>query len=125
MRWVCLPCDAVSSKTWRDANPEKARKSVRTSLLMRRYGITPEELAQMKQEVGYICGICGRVPNQDSQRKEDRTLHIDHRHPEGFERDKRLGSKDEIRGFLCGPCNRRLGWYETYRTEIEGYLNGR
>jgi hypothetical protein len=56
--------------------------------LKKRYGITPEQAAEMKKNG---CEMCGTHNN----------LHIDHNHTTG-----------KVRGILCTNCNRGLGHFK-------------
>lgn len=53
-----------------------------------RYGITIEQVEQLKDEQGHVCAIC----------KEPRDLVVDHCH-----------TTNKIRAMLCGSCNVGLG----------------
>jgi hypothetical protein len=52
-----------------------------------------------------VCGICER-PFKNRQ-----DAHIDHDHSDG-----------RIRGILCGPCNRKMGWYDKFTEGVARYL---
>lgn len=56
--------------------------------LYTRYGIDPQRYEDILLSQGYVCVICG----------SDSKLHMDHDHETG-----------EIRGVLCGSCNRGIG----------------
>lgn len=56
-----------------------------------KYGISPEQYNKLSQEQNGRCKICG---------KEVSVLHVDHNKDTG-----------EIRGLLCGDCNRALGLF--------------
>lgn len=59
--------------------------------LRRTYGISREQYEQMVADQKGKCAIC---------RKFDNKLHVDHCHTTG-----------QIRGLLCGSCNRGLGLF--------------
>lgn len=69
------------------------------------YGITQSEYELMLAQQGGVCALCGSPPKRYR-------LAVDHDHETG-----------KIRGLLCTPCNRWLGWYENVsRQRIEEYL---
>lgn len=57
------------------------------------YGISREAQLAMLADQGGLCAICGNPPRS-------RGLSIDHNHATG-----------EVRGMLCGPCNRAIGLF--------------
>ena len=63
--------------------------------LNRRYGMTPQEYADMVASQGGVCAICETAP------KNGRALHVDHDHSDG-----------SVRGALCGRCNTALGGFQ-------------
>jgi hypothetical protein len=71
--------------------------------LKKKYGITLEDYAIMFRRQGGKCDICGR--------EETGNLAVDHCHMTG-----------QVRGLLCGSCNRKLGWFEFRRAAISEYL---
>jgi hypothetical protein len=79
------------------ANPHIKRNEA----LKRKYGLTPETFDALYQTQNGVCKICARQVE----------LVVDHDHNTG-----------RVRGLLCRKCNAELGWYEMYRSEIEGYL---
>jgi len=62
-------------------------------ILRRTYGITLACYEDMHKAQKGLCAICGRPDEVDGRR-----LAVDHNHDTG-----------EVRGLLCGPCNRALG----------------
>lgn len=114
----CPPCrlarkretDRAKAKRWREANPEKARdqmnKSNRKRLAdpahleqkrndynRRHYGLTPEDIAQMRADQLDLCAICNGEHIGPGNR-----LHIDHDHETG-----------KVRALLCARCDTLLG----------------
>jgi hypothetical protein len=67
----------------------------RDAVIRKQYGITLEEYNNMLEAQDYKCAICG---NEDEV--EGRRLAIDHCHSTG-----------DVRGLLCGKCNRGLGLF--------------
>jgi hypothetical protein len=57
-----------------------------------RYGITPEDYAELLEKQNYVCAICSRPPGKRFR------LSIDHDHDTGI-----------VRGLLCNTCNLSLG----------------
>lgn len=115
----CKACRVEEMKRIREANPERAREISRLSFaknrkkgtayriewkrrnrdrvrgytLKARYGITIEQLAEMKTAQDHKCAIC----------RKDLTAraHTDHNHASG-----------KIRGVICGGCNIAIGFIE-------------
>jgi Recombination endonuclease VII len=97
-----------SSEKWRAVNRDANLAYQRNAYFIRTFGITAEEKDKMVLESGGICPICL------SDFKDRRDTHLDHDHATG-----------QIRGLLCGSCNRKLGWYEKHRGRVDGYLTKR
>lgn len=76
----------VISKRWKDKNKAKVSAANRKY----RYGITNDEYLTLRKTQNGKCAIC------DEEAKE---LCIDHCH-----------TTDKIRGLLCHPCNRGIGY---------------
>jgi hypothetical protein len=60
--------------------------------ILRVYGITGEQYAEMLKLSGGVCWICGRPPRR-------RRLSVDHDHRIG------KGKPNSVRGLLCFKCN--------------------
>jgi hypothetical protein len=93
----CKPCDRARTKAGYHADPaaakarhrewvEKNRDRVRLHKIKSAYGLTADEYAELPQ----VCVICGCRE----------TLRIDHSHQVG-----------RVRGLLCDPCNKGLGFF--------------
>lgn len=103
----------------KDKVNEQARKSHNNSLITRtyeyrrngflktKYGITLDDYKNMVISQNGKCLICG-IDNP----RVNKSWHVDHCHKTG-----------KVRGLLCNYCNPRLGFYETYKNEIENYLS--
>lgn len=66
------------------------------AIIRRTYGITLDQYNEMLEDQGGVCAICGK-PDE----VEGRRMAIDHNHDTG-----------EVRGLLCGNCNRGLGNFQ-------------
>ena len=79
---------------------------MRNARLRSRYGITLEDYEAMLAAQDGRCAICRQPPKKNR-------LHVDHDHMTG-----------EVRGLLCGPCNRGLSYFEraNKRAAILAYL---
>jgi hypothetical protein len=81
---------------WNKANPESRRLSTLKARIKRQYGITLEEYEQRFEDMGGKCGICEEVLERGKGKHA-----LDHCHNTG-----------QLRGFLCGKCNRGLGYFQ-------------
>ena len=77
--------------------------------LLRKYGITPEQYAQMLLDQGGVCAICG-LPETRILHGQVCQLCVDHDHETG-----------EVRGLLCFMCNTTLGKLE--KIGIDNFLD--
>lgn len=68
---------------------------IREREVLRIYGLTAEQLEQMKARQNGVCAICEKSTEWESKKGE---LVIDHCHKSG-----------KVRGLLCHPCNTALG----------------
>lgn len=87
-------------REWRRVNPEAARQKDLRARLMRKYGLTPREVEEMRLAQDGRCLLC------DSAERE---LVVDHAHDSGL-----------VRGLLCRSCNTIVG-----QVEIAPMLVGR
>jgi hypothetical protein len=97
----CKTCKQTAQRAEYAANPEKYRERA----LKHSHGITYAEYEEMLTAQGGGCAICGRQdsrskldPNKPAKHLSIAKLHVDHDYNTG-----------EIRGLLCGTCNRGLG----------------
>ena len=79
----------------------------RDSELRNKFGITLEDYNILLDKQKGCCLLCNRHYSELVK-----ALAVDHNHTTG-----------KIRGLLCGPCNTRLGWFETSRDLILKYLD--
>lgn len=85
----CLPCD---------------RKAKMRSYWRRTYGLTQEDVVELKDGQGGLCALCRERP----------AIHVDHDHRTG-----------RVRGVLCFQCNAALGQFKDRIDVLEaavGYL---
>lgn len=76
-------------------NNQKAYYRVhRKSVLKNKYNLTWEEYEKLFENQNGVCAICKGI-------EEGRMLSVDHNHETG-----------EVRGLLCGSCNRALGLFK-------------
>ncbi len=112
---------------WKRVDPEKAR-AIRKRYIernadkirlrykaycLRKYGITIEEFNRLVEKQHGVCAICGLPPSGSPP--NNTILHVDHNHETG-----------QIRGLLCGKCNRGLGYFNDDKDVLAsaiGYLN--
>lgn len=87
------PETKAKRKAWEQENPEKRRDYH----IKRRFGLPFGAYDKMLEAQGGACGICGGPPVGRPW------LDVDHCHKTG-----------RIRGLLCNPCNRLLGFIEKY-----------
>lgn len=114
-RAACKPCTSERAKVWRDNNWERALDTH----LKRVFGITLEDFLSMEQAQGGVCAICGCLPPHGLSTKHRRQgravrprLVVDHCHETG-----------EVRGLLCTPCNRGIGFLGDDLDRIEAAAN--
>lgn len=113
----------AASRKWREHNPDRARKKERqwyknhkehaeNTRLLREFGITLADKIRMLDEQKNKCKNvhCPRIFKSRSD------AHVDHNH-----------TTKEIRGLLCGNCNRALGMLHEDPAVIRGlteYIEG-
>lgn len=93
---ACDDCRAVASqrlRDWKEANPERFKRSHRNAKLKKLFGITHDQYDQMLVEQGGCCAICHTEQSQDGK-----SFAVDHDHV-----------TLKVRGLLCLNCNVTLG----------------
>ena len=94
---TCKDCVAANTRAHyarkKDNPTYKAKK--KNSYIKSRYGITADEYDQRKEEQDHKCGIC------KTELQDGNATHLDHDHVTG-----------KLRGMLCNPCNRALGYFK-------------
>lgn len=84
---LCKLCITAYRKKYDEEHPGHKRDKY----LRRTYGISSEDFESMLRDQGNACAICGNGGE----------LHVDHCHASG-----------QVRGLLCGSCNRALGLFK-------------
>jgi hypothetical protein len=92
---ACKACRSYAAREWQRNRP-KLQYSYRRWLL-KRYGLTPAAYESLLESQGGGCAICGSV---ESRTPQTTRMPVDHDHGTGA-----------VRGILCGPCNRGLGFF--------------
>ena len=112
----CNPCDHASRS---QKQHKQAAARNRRWMLKKRYGITVEQYELLLERQGHRCAICERsepVGVTKAGHDGEKKWHIDHCHESG-----------EVRGLLCGECNKGLGQFRDDKVSIQKaleYLNG-
>lgn len=96
----CKPCVLENRNDHYRQNPEMRKRNE----LWSRYRLRPEDVERMLLEQGSLCCLCDRDLN-------DVKYHVDHDHKTGT-----------VRGLLCPPCNKYLGWFENRPDRVVTYL---
>lgn len=100
----CLPCyNRVRYLAGRERLLEKSR----WRHIKRKYGLTKDQYMALLEAQGGVCAICHQPDPRGIQ------LSVDHDH-------KTL----RVRGLLCLPCNRHVGYFEKLGVDIVAYLKG-
>lgn len=73
----------------------REREKFRADRLKRKFGMSPEEYAELLSDQGGTCKICGALPGKG------RRLAVDHAHDE----------HGRVRGLLCTRCNPGIGYF--------------
>lgn len=97
----CKICDDKARKKWVATNPEQAHKSSRNNNLKIRFGVDIEWYEEQFKKQGSCCALCGIAENQIQGTIKNYSFSVDHDHITG-----------KIRGILCNPCNRALGFFK-------------
>ena len=95
------------SLTWHKNHPEHSRKINKSGQLRRAYGLTLQQVEEMKTRQNNLCAICHK-PGSDYKYG----LHIDHNHTTG-----------KVREMLCSGCNTFVGRIEGNPERLQQVLN--
>ena len=103
---TCKLCHADStSKTKQWASTPTGKLSVKNTDLKLRYGINLKEHDALLEKQNGLCAICSVTLDSSSR---NLVPHVDHVH---VANEPRYSTK-EVRGLLCGLCNRGLGQFK-------------
>lgn len=100
-----------SQQKFRRIRPERVRQIERASKLRRKYGLSLDAWNELARQQSFVCAICGT-----HQMELERGLFVDHNHHTG-----------KVRGLLCNPCNRGLGYFRDNTDLLQkakDYLDG-
>jgi hypothetical protein len=86
----CKKCAVDVQKEWVAKNPDRQKLHLR-KYQVGLYGLSLWEYEDYLEMQDNACAICHAIP--------DNNLSVDHDHLTG-----------KVRGLLCGPCNRALGF---------------
>jgi hypothetical protein len=114
---ACKTCRNEKSREVVSADPEARRLAARRDYLLRKYGVTLEQYAELSERQEHKCALC-RQP-ETVRRRQDRhgivrtvdLLGIDHDHSCARHSSAKACAWC-IRGLLCDDCNRMLGFAE-------------
>lgn len=119
---TCSRCHKTFPKTksfWNASNSAKDGLNAscrRCDNLSRHYGINSQEVDTLYGKQNEKCAICQRHHTL-------RYLHVDHDHAVYLRKHHGLGTKEQrrksVRGLLCSPCNKSLGWYELINPSLK------
>lgn len=93
------PTAKESKKKYNDKNKEKKK----FYKIEKNYGLTKKQYCEILERQEYCCAIC----LQNVEEISKKTLDVDHNH-----------KTNEIRGLLCGSCNRALGLFKDNKDSL-------
>lgn len=99
----CIACDRLARHSYREENRDRFRKVARKKQLKHKYGISQDDYQSMLALQDGGCAIC-KTDNPSGQNSESdfmKHFAVDHCHISG-----------RVRGLLCSPCNRALGFFQ-------------
>lgn len=105
---------AAYTRACRDRDPKRDQEN-RLRARCKAYGITVEQYRAMLAAQDGRCGMCN-LPEEEN----GIMLAIDHDHACCPDPCRSCGRC--LRGLLCDPCNRALGYVEGYRERADRYL---
>jgi len=102
----CDRCRNSRAVLWNKEHKDKVRISqikfqesgkARKGRLLKKFNITEEDYNQLFEKQGHGCAICG----SNFSKGKYSNFNVDHNHKTG-----------EVRGLLCGNCNRGIGYFK-------------
>lgn len=106
---TCRSCRAIRTREW----TKRVGKRSKRSYLMRTYGITEVDVAEMILAQGGACAICGDTEMPiDPRTGKAYELAIDHCHATG-----------KLRALLCPGCNSGLGCFRDSLERLHAAIN--
>lgn len=99
--------------------PTDRDRARRNAQLLRQYGLTIEDYEGMIWLQDNRCAMCDKTFN------ENISPAVDHDHAccyKPYEQRNKNTCGKCVRGIVCGPCNRSLGFYESVKGSAERYL---
>lgn len=98
--WQCEVQFCVSVKA-SDGRHQYCKTCMRNRKYVARYGVTYEQVAELRRRQGGRCGLCAAHENDLRQ-----PLHVDHDHSHC---SSTQGCPKCVRGLLCQACNAAIG----------------
>lgn len=92
-------------------NPSRSREGARKLAIKYKYNLEWSDYQRMHEESSGGCEICG-TPLSLLKSADKETAFVDHCHETG-----------KVRGILCNPCNRGLGYFRDSRLHLQQALN--
>ena len=80
---------------------DNVRQYNREWALRRYFNMTIDDYLELLKSQGGVCAICKSDDPKSKGESNELAFHVDHCHDTG-----------RIRGLLCGPCNRGLGYFQ-------------
>ena len=95
-------------RLWGYKYRDRAKKQRKDHHYKKNYGIDSDRVEVIREEQKDLCAICGK-PEKTKNQHGKISLSVDHNHKTG-----------QVRGLLCGDCNRALGGFNV---DVFGTLN--
>jgi hypothetical protein len=99
---ACKVCTKKRVATYQATHKASYCPAKQRSTLLRRYGLTPENYAEMHATQGGVCAMCRR------ENTGGKPLFVDHCHTTG-----------QVRALLCHACNVMLGMADDCPDRLE------